>query len=90
MATRRETDRRRPSARQRGYTSKWDTERAIYLLAHPWCVMCLAKAMRKLATVVDHIIRHNGDLKLFWSRSNWQALCQHCHNSTKQSQERNQ
>ena len=63
-----EADSRRPSARERGYDSKWETERAAYLKAHPKCVRCPATA-----TVVDHIVPHKGDRKLFWSRSNWQA-----------------
>ena len=33
-------------------------------------------------TDVDHIKPHRGDLKLFWDRSNWQALC-HRHHSMK-------
>ena len=32
------------------------------------------------ATVVDHIIPHRGDKKLFWDERNWQALCESCHN----------
>ncbi|MGM9590559.1 MAG: HNH endonuclease signature motif containing protein, partial [Faecousia sp.] len=32
------------------------------------------------ATVVDHIIPHRGDRKLFWDESNWQPLCKDCHN----------
>ena len=31
------------------------------------------------ATVVDHIIPHRGDQKLFWDQNNWQALCKSCH-----------
>ena len=31
------------------------------------------------ATVVDHIVPHKGDEKLFWDRNNWQALCKQCH-----------
>lgn len=78
-----EADARRPTARERGYDSKWDTERAAYLKAHPKCVRCPAPA-----TVVDHIVPHKGDRKLFWSRSNWQPLCRTCHGRWKQSQER--
>ncbi len=74
---------RRPSARERGYTSKWQKERSAYLLAHPTCVRCDAPAK-----VVDHITPHKGDQKLFWRRSNWQPLCLTCHNRHKQSQER--
>lgn len=76
-------DQQRPSARQRGYDSKWDKERASYLAAHPHCVMCSAPA-----NVLDHKTPHKGDKKLFWSRSNWQSLCTACHSGRKQSQER--
>ncbi|MEO4040348.1 HNH endonuclease signature motif containing protein [Hoeflea sp. CAU 1731] len=41
----------------------------------------------KPAKVVDHIIPHKGDRKLFWDRSNWQPLCTPCHSSKKQRQE---
>ena len=30
-------------------------------------------------TVVDHIVPHRGDQKLFWDKSNWQPLCKACH-----------
>lgn len=78
-----EIDKARPSARERGYDSRWDKARAAYLAKHQTCTMC-----GKPATVVDHIEPHRGDRKLFWDSSNWQALCQTCHNSRKQSQER--
>lgn len=73
----------RPSARERGYDSKWETERAAFLKTNPTCVRCGAPAK-----VVDHVIPHRGDRKLFWSRSNWQALCTSCHARWKQSRER--
>ncbi|WP_189426952.1 HNH endonuclease [Devosia pacifica] len=44
--------------------------------------------MRKTCKPWDHITPHRGDDQLFWDRTNWQALCAHCHNSTKQRQER--
>lgn len=75
-------DAERPTARERGYDSKWDKERAAYLKAHPRCVMCCAPSR-----VVDHKTPHRGDKKLFWSRSNWQPLCTPCHSSRKQSME---
>ena len=75
-------DAQRPSARERGYDSKWDKERAAFLKLNPTCRMCSDPS-----TVVDHIIPHRGDLKLFWRRSNWQPLCQHHHASAKQAQE---
>lgn len=76
-------DQERPSARQRGYDSKWDAARKDFLAAHPRCVMC-----GDLARLVDHKTPHRGDKRLFWSRSNWQPLCTPCHSSRKQSQER--
>lgn len=78
-------DQQRPSARERGYDSKWDKERAAYLVAHPRCSHpdCTAPA-----TIVDHVIPHRGDRKLFWRRSNWQPLCAHHHSSNKQSMEK--
>jgi 5-methylcytosine-specific restriction protein A len=41
----------------------------------------------EVATVVDHIVPHKDNLKLFWDKGNWQALCAHCHSSVKQSEE---
>nr|WP_250152317.1 HNH endonuclease [Ancylobacter radicis] len=75
---------RRPSARERGYDSKWDKERVAYLKANPACVH---PGCRAASTVVDHIIPHRGDRKLFWSRSNWQALCATHHSRSKQAEE---
>ncbi len=75
-------DATRPSARERGYTSKWEQARIAFLTAHPTCARCGAPAK-----VVDHITPHRGDLKLFWSRSNWQPLCVPCHSGPKQSEE---
>ncbi|WP_332712632.1 HNH endonuclease signature motif containing protein [Pelagibacterium mangrovi] len=78
-------DEQRPTARARGYDSRWQQARAEYLKAHPHCSHpgCTATA-----TVVDHIIPHRGDRKLFWDRKNWSSLCQHHHSSAKQSMER--
>ena len=60
------------SASSRGYGSAWQKAR---------------KAFRYVkATDVDHIVPHRGDQKLFWDRSNWQALC-HRHHSMKTRRE---
>lgn len=80
-------DATRPTARQRGYTRAWETESKLFLAYHP---VCAAPGCTSLATLVDHIIPHKGDTALFWDRANWQPLCTHCHNSTKQRQEREQ
>jgi 5-methylcytosine-specific restriction protein A len=34
-----------------------------------------------LATVVDHIVPHRGDQRLFWDEANWAALCKPCHDA---------
>ncbi|KPA99968.1 HNH endonuclease signature motif containing protein [Ahrensia marina] len=76
-------DRKRPSSSKRGYDSTWQKDRAIYLKSNPTCRRC-----GEPATVVDHIIPHKGNQKLFKDRSNWQPLCTNCHSSAKQKAER--
>jgi len=51
------------------------------------CKICLSFGRETLATIVDHIQPHKGDVNKFWSIDNWQGLCKHCHDSIKQSQE---
>lgn len=84
-ATKAAADRRRPSASARGYGHKWRQARVVFLADNPRCAMPGCNAP---ATVVDHIAPHKGDMKLFWSRRNWQSLCAPCHNSRKQREER--
>lgn len=78
-------DRNRPSARERGYDTKWQKVRSVFLKANPRCGRCGAPS-----TVVDHIMPHRGNMRLFWSRANWQALCGTCHSGWKQSAEHRQ
>jgi hypothetical protein len=47
-------------------------------------VFCHRRGKLELATVVDHIRRHRGDMNLFWDSSNWQPLCKRCHDGEKQ------
>lgn len=83
-ARKRRYDRTRPTASQRGYGSKWRTARAAFLRINDRCAWPRCGAV---ATVVDHIIPHRGDDKLFWDRNNWQPLCKSCHDRHKQRQE---
>jgi 5-methylcytosine-specific restriction endonuclease McrA len=69
-----EADKRRPSARERGYTKDWERESKAFLAAHPVCIACGSPA-----TVVDHLIPHRGNQKLFWMRENWRPMCKPCH-----------
>ena len=74
-------DRQRGSASQRGYDSRWQKARKQYLIEHPLCVKCLKEGRLVTATVVDRIIPHKGNMTLFWDKSNWQALCNQCHDT---------
>ena len=76
-------DENRPNAAKRGYGGKWRAARVTFLAANPKCVRCGSSA-----EVVNHIVAHRGDLKLFWRRSNWEAVCTRCHNSTIQREEK--
>ncbi len=70
----------RPNANQRGYTSSWRKASKSFLQANPLCRHCERDGKLKKAEVVDHVIPHRGDKKLFWDQSNWQPLCTRCHN----------
>jgi len=78
----------RRNARQRGYSAEWDKKASAYLEAHPVCVGCRGIGLVVPATVVDHIIPHKGDRRLFWDSNNWQGLCTWHHNSIKPELER--
>lgn len=79
-------DKTRPSASQRGYDGRWQRERKAFL-ALPENRLCACGCGRP-ADTVDHKIRHRGDQRMFWDRSNWQAMNSHCHNTKKQRAER--
>jgi 5-methylcytosine-specific restriction protein A len=72
----------------RGYGARWQRARVQYLQEHPVCVMCARRGLLVPAGVVDHIVAHRGDMALFWSVTNWQALCKPCHDTHKARQER--
>ena len=72
-------DRLRGSATERGYVAKWRRARKRFLRSHPLCANCLSQGVLTPATVVDHIVPHRGDHRLFWDEQNWQPLCKACH-----------
>lgn len=80
--------RKRATASQRGYGARWRRVRAEHLKSESLCRACKARSLYVPADVVDHVIPHRGDMKLFWDPDNLQSLCAHCHNSEKQRQER--
>jgi 5-methylcytosine-specific restriction protein A len=69
----------RGGAAFRAYDRKWREARAAYLRRHPLCVSCQADGKLVPATVVDHVLPHRGDQRLFWDVNNWQSLCHECH-----------
>jgi 5-methylcytosine-specific restriction enzyme A len=75
----RELDRQRPSAARRGYGPRWRRARAAFLARHPLCVACRAQGRVVTATVVDHLVPHRGDQRLFWDEANWAPSCKPCH-----------
>ncbi|GGH62217.1 HNH endonuclease [Comamonas phosphati] len=101
-ASQREHDDRRGSSHSRGYTYAWQQARAQFLLENPLCAEHAKQGRMEPASVIDHIqaprlreARESGDptrlaaaQQLFWSRSNWQPLCKHCHDSVKQRAEK--
>lgn len=81
----RERDRRRGSARERGYSSRWDRYSKAFL-ARPEnkiCKLHLDDGCTILADCVDHIDPPDGpgDPR-FWDKKNHQPACIHC-NSVK-------
>ncbi|SFK74856.1 hypothetical protein SAMN05216302_101449 [Nitrosomonas aestuarii] len=92
----------RGSSSQRGYGSKWQGARELYLAQNPFCADHKERGRDVIATVVDHKIapklfeakqsrdpeRITRAHKLFWDRNNWQGLCKLCHDSHKQRLEK--
>ena len=58
----------------------WRKYRAVYLAAHPLCVLCQAAGLVKPARCVDHKrpVRDEFDPR-FWDPTNHQPLCHECH-----------
>lgn len=75
-------NKQRGSASARGYDAKWRKAREQYLRRNQCCVHCdLYFGRIEEAAAVDHIIEHNGQGDpLFWDETNYQALCESCHN----------
>ena len=69
----------RGGADARGYDARWRRARKAFLQRHPLCAECMKEGKLTPATVVDHIVPHRGDPRLFWDEKNWQPLCKECH-----------
>jgi len=66
----------RPTARQRGYDTRWQRETAEFL-ALPQNRLCACGCGRR-ADLVHHKRAHKGDTRLFWDRSNWAPYNSRC------------
>lgn len=66
-----------------------DRLRPEHLLVEPFCRECALEGKRVYATVVDHIVPHRGNWKLFTDPNNLQSLCKF-HHDRKTIQERAQ
>jgi len=87
--TKRQYDQHRGSAHARGYNYQWRKRREIFLGNHPLCCRCKEADRIEAATVVDHIIPHRGDQRLFWDEeNNWQPLCKACHDKKTATEDR--
>ncbi len=84
---RKEDDRRRGSARERGYDARWDQAAIRYRHHNPLCIGCQAVGGVQATTLVDHIVPHRGDDRLFWDEANWQPCCGPHHDIVKQKLE---
>lgn len=49
--------------------------------------MCLETDVVEVATVVDHVVPHRGDVDLFFDATNLQSLCKPHHDRDKQLME---
>jgi 5-methylcytosine-specific restriction protein A len=69
-------------------TKAWYRLRTKQLLKEPCCRYCDGVGHVVMATIVDHIIPHKGDVDLFHDPDNLQSLCKVHHDSTKQREEK--
>lgn len=67
--------------------SAWKQARALQLRREPLCRMCRELGQYVEAGVVDHVVPHRGDERLFFDTENLQSLCKPCHDRHKQAQE---
>lgn len=68
------------------YDYRWQRRRARQLRDEPLCRFCLALGKIVPASIADHVEPHRGDPILF--AGPLQSLCETCHNSIKQAQEK--
>lgn len=90
---RRNHDRQRGTAAERGYGWRWRNEYETgaadtFLKCEPLCRECNWWGRVVGATLVDHRKPHRGDMEWFWNADNWQPLCRDCHNKKTNREQR--
>lgn len=60
----------------------WRRKRRRHLATEPFCRKCLALGQVNLASIVDHVVEHQGDWLLFMN-GELQSLCAFHHESSK-------
>ena len=77
---RQEYDKRRGSAVERGYDSRWHKLRAWYVAGNPLCEDCSDKGLTVEVDEVDHVIPINGpNDPLRLDAENLRSRCKTCH-----------
>jgi len=80
-------DKRRGSARQRGYDTAWDKFSAWYRKEHPLCEECVKNDLIIPVDVVDHIIPL-AEGGAHCDEENAMSLCWSCHEKKKAREKR--
>ena len=80
----------RRTARERGYSRRWERAAKNFRVRFPLCGMrpngqapvmsrCFEEGRVTAAQQVDHVVPHRGNEQLFWDEAgNWQSLCAAC------------
>jgi len=72
------------------HTGRWIKARKRYIEQHPVCECDKCKELGRLrtASVVHHLIPHQGNPVLFWDEHNWQAVSKTCHDGYLRAKEK--
>lgn len=79
----------KPNHVRKWYNSaRWGRLRRNQLSKEPLCMCPHCKGSALPANVVDHVIAHRGNSRLFFDSKNLQSMNKECHDRYKQSQEK--
>ena len=67
-------------------TQPWKRRRNYQLMIEPWCKMCMDHGIATPATIVDHIVPHQGNYLSFRTGA-LQSLCKSHHDGSKHEEE---